>query len=91
MDTRPPGRPPKTGERLGVRIEIRATDDERDRIDEAASITGMERSDWIRNTLKSAANQTILEHGETQKLKRSKKQGKKEGSREPPDAVNEPH
>jgi len=30
MDKRPPGRPPKAGERLGVRIELRATDEERD-------------------------------------------------------------
>lgn len=90
MDKKPPGRPLKSDKRLGVRIEIRATEDERDQIDRAASLVGLERSDWIRSTLQSAANQTIQEHDETQKLKRPKKQGKKaEESREPPGAVNE--
>lgn len=90
MNTRPPGRPPKSGSTLGIRIEIRATDEERDRIDEAAFIAGKERSDWIRSTLKSAAIRTIEEHGETQRLKKVKKKSTKaEESRAPPGTVNE--
>jgi uncharacterized protein (DUF1778 family) len=73
MHEKRPGRPPKSGVAFGVRIEIRATDEERDRIDKAASIAGKERSEWIRSTLQLAANQTIEEHDSQPVLKMTKR------------------
>ncbi|MEK6260309.1 MAG: DUF1778 domain-containing protein [Planctomycetota bacterium] len=77
MTKRGPGRPPKSGDKsLTERIEFRATDDERSRIDTAASLVGDERSDWIRRVLGLAANSVIEEHDRSRTLQKPKKQSR---------------
>jgi uncharacterized protein (DUF1778 family) len=54
------GRPPKSGdEPLGERLELRVTAGEKSGYDQAAEVSGMERSDWIRATLNAAAKKAL--------------------------------
>lgn len=77
MTKRGPGRPPKSGDKsLTERIEFRATDDERSRIDTAASLVGDERSDWIRRVLGLEANSVIEEHDRSRTLQKTKRVSK---------------
>ena len=59
METRM-GRPPKSGESpMTARLEIRVEPDEKDAYEKAASLAGMERSDWIRATLNAEAKKLL--------------------------------
>lgn len=50
------GRPPKpAGQARAERIEIRSTATEKESYEKAASESGLELSEWIRNRLNSAA------------------------------------
>jgi hypothetical protein len=53
------GRPPKGGEVLAERLELRITSAEKFAYDEAATAAGMERSDWIRKILGKAAKRPL--------------------------------
>lgn len=54
------GRPPKRGEStLDGRMEIRIDAAEKAIYEEAARIAGMERSDWIRSVLNTAAKRLL--------------------------------
>jgi uncharacterized protein (DUF1778 family) len=54
------GRPPKSGESpMTTRIEIRALPDERDAYLRAADAAQVGLSDWIRDTLNSAAKRAL--------------------------------
>jgi uncharacterized protein (DUF1778 family) len=50
------GRPPKTGnDAMESRLEIRVSQAEKEAYADAADSAGVDRSDWIRNTLNAAA------------------------------------
>jgi uncharacterized protein (DUF1778 family) len=54
------GRPPKSGERpMEGRLEIRVADDEKQAYADAAKAKGVDRSDWIRATLNTAAKRAL--------------------------------
>jgi uncharacterized protein (DUF1778 family) len=54
------GRPPKGGGKaMAGRLEIRVDPAEKDAYDQAAAAQGMDRSDWIRFTLNSAAKRAL--------------------------------
>lgn len=53
------GRPPKGGEVLAERLELRITSAEKAAYDQAATAAGMERSDWIRQVLGRAAKKPL--------------------------------
>jgi len=46
-------------ERKAKRIDVRADAEEKGRMEQAADIAGMKLSDWIRQTLDSAAKRAI--------------------------------
>jgi uncharacterized protein (DUF1778 family) len=55
------GRPPKHGDKvMGERLEIRVIAAEKAAYDRAAEAAGVERSDWIRDTLNAAAAKVPL-------------------------------
>ena len=59
METRI-GRPPKTGDKaMEGRLEIRVSPAEKDAYHQAADAAGMDRSDWIRATLNTAAKRIL--------------------------------
>jgi len=54
------GRPPKSGDgTLAERLELRVTPAEKAAYDQAADVTGTERSDWIRHVLNAAAKKAL--------------------------------
>jgi len=54
------GRPPKSGDKpMAGRLEIRLNPGEKESYDQAAALQGMDRSDWIRLTLNTAAKRTL--------------------------------
>jgi uncharacterized protein (DUF1778 family) len=54
------GRPPKSGDKpMGERLEIRVDPAEKAVYERAAKAAGMERSDWIRHTLNTAAKRAL--------------------------------
>lgn len=53
------GRPPKGEKPMGERLEIRVDAAEKDAYERAASAAGVERSDWIRDTLNAAAKRAL--------------------------------
>jgi uncharacterized protein (DUF1778 family) len=54
------GRPPKRADKLlSERLEIRVDAAEKAAYDRAAEAAGVERSDWIRDTLNAAAKRTL--------------------------------
>lgn len=54
------GRPPKdeSGPKLG-RLEIRVDPEEKRAYDEAAKLSGLQRSDWVRQILNRAAKRIL--------------------------------
>jgi predicted HicB family RNase H-like nuclease len=57
MEKRGRGRPPKPpDERMVERVEVRADQGEKQRLELAAERAGMKLSDWIRDRLKTAAD-----------------------------------
>ncbi len=59
METRM-GRPPKSGSKpMAGRLEIRVDSSEKDAYEQAAQTLGLERSDWIRETLNAAAKKIL--------------------------------
>ena len=56
------GRPPRSGNKaMAGRLEIRVSAAEKRTYEEAARAAGMERSDWIRDTLNAAAKRALRE------------------------------
>jgi len=54
------GRPPKSGNKaMAGRLEIRVSEAEKLAYEEAARASGLERSDWIRETLNAAAKRAL--------------------------------
>ena len=54
------GRPPKSGnESMTARLEIRVSEAEKLEYEEAATTAGMDRSDWIRLILSTAAKRAL--------------------------------
>ena len=65
MEKRPRGRPEKPeSERKKRMIAFRVEDDERDQLEQAAELSGVRLSEWIRAKLLSAARREIKKGGE---------------------------
>ena len=54
------GRPPKSGKKpMGERLEIRVDAAEKSAYEKAAQSAGLERAEWVRHTLNSAAKKAL--------------------------------
>ncbi len=75
----PAGRPPLSGERKKIRLEVLLTDDERALLDSAAKIVGKPTSTWGRDTLLETARQIVAaaESATPAKKRAGKRPGKK--------------
>lgn len=58
-DKRTPGRPPVGDKTQNTRLYVRAIDDEKVLLEEAARLAGMSLSDWIRDRLVKAASREL--------------------------------
>jgi uncharacterized protein (DUF1778 family) len=58
-EKRTPGRPPVRDKSQNARLYVRAIDDEKKLMEEAAKLAGVTLSDWIRATLNTAAHRAV--------------------------------